>query len=275
MVSGKTTARLRRANPLERSLAALRNLCARRDSVDALLEDATQIALELLAAEFCAIVWLDETAPTLRVRARRWRDGRGADSKDDVRVIAFVTATEAAPVRVGGKERASANLERACANLEHACANLEHACANLEHACALRVSGQTVGYLYARVATKPRARATGLNLMLFDTLAEHLGVAIETQTLRQLLASRYATIALSRDGQSALDLDFLSAVRNPEQVARIIARSFYKDLRRAGFETKQILVVATELIDSLNAALRRTKAKTAQIEGGAERRPAR
>lgn len=254
MVSGKTTAGRRQASPLERSLATLRRLCERRDSVDALLEDATQIGLELLAAEFCAIVWLDDAKPTLRVRARRWRDGRDAGGKDDARVIACVTATEATPVLVNAKERASAELERTC---------------------ALRVSGQTVGYLYARAALKPRARATGLNVMLFDTLAEHLGVAIETQTLRQLLASRYATIALSRDGQSALDLDFLSAVRHPEQVARIIARSFYKDLRRAGFETKQILVVATELIDSLNVALRRTKAKTAQIEAGVERGPER
>jgi L-methionine (R)-S-oxide reductase len=97
------------------------------------------------------------------------------------------------------------------------------------------------------------------------------------------LASRYAAIALSRNGhgdaadQNAFDAQFLAAVTNPEKVARIIARSFYKDLRKAGFETKQILVVATELIDSLNQALRRTKAKTASAaaaEAGAAIAPA-
>ena len=107
---------------------------------------------------------------------------------------------------------------------------------------------------------------------MFDALTEHLSLAVETQHLRQLLASRYATIALSRDRHGdgteagALDVRFLAAVAKPEKVARIIARSFYKDLRKAGFETKQILVVATELIDSLNVALRRTKAKTTQVD---------
>jgi hypothetical protein len=246
MVTGKATkaqAGVRAANPLARSLEALRRLCDQRDSVDALLEDATQIALDLLAAELCAIVWRDETRPTLRVRARRWRDGRSAGGEDDARIIAFVAGLPEAGASKGP-----------------------------EQARALRVGGQTIGYLYLREAAKPGRGAGGVDAALFDALAEHLGFAIETQNLRQLLASRYAAIALSRDVQrdsaapSTLDGNVLAAVTHPEKVARIIARSFYKDLRRAGFETKQILVVATELIDSLNVALRRTKAKTAQTE---------
>jgi len=250
-VTGKATkarAGVRGADPLARSLEALRRLGGHRDSVDALLEDATQIALELLAAEFCAIVWQDENQPTLRVRARRWRDGRGTTGEDDARIIACVAALREARASKGP-----------------------------EQTRALRVGGQTIGFLYLREAAKPGRGPVGVDAALLDALAEHLGFAIETQSLRQLLASRYATIALSRDGQhdgvghGALDVNVLAAVTHPEKVARIIARSFYKDLRRAGFETKQILVVATELIDSLNIALRRTKAKTAQSETGAER----
>jgi hypothetical protein len=246
MVSGKATkaqAGVRGTNSLARSLEALRRLCGQRDSVDALLEDATQIALDVLAAEFCAIVWQDETQPTLRVRARRWRDGRGAAGGDDARILAFFAALREARASKGP-----------------------------EQARALRVGGQTIGYLYLREAAKPGRGAVGVDAALLDALAEHVGFAIETQNLRQLLASRYAAIALSRDVQhdgtapSALDGNVLAAVTHPEKVARIIARSFYKDLRRAGFETKQILVVATELIDSLNVALRRTKAKAAQTE---------
>jgi hypothetical protein len=251
MVAGKTTkakAGVRAADPIERSLEALRRLCGHRDSVDALLEDAAQIVLDLFAAALCAVVWRDETSPTLRVRALRSRDADATAGHDHARIVAFVTTLRQARASKGD-----------------------------EHACALRVGGQTVGYLYARDAAQPRRGATGLDASLLEAFGEHLGFAIETQNLRQLLASRYATIALSRDGQgdgleqAALDVNFLAAVTHPEKVARIIARSFYKDLRRAGFETKQILVVATELIDSLNVALRRTKAKTAQTETGAER----
>jgi hypothetical protein len=252
MVAGKTTkakAGVRAANPIERSLEALRRLYAHHASVDALLEDATQIVLDLFPAALCAIVWRDEKPPKLRVRARRWRDADAAAGvADDARIVAFVTALREARASKGD-----------------------------EHACALRVGGQTVGFLYARDAPNVPRGATGLDAAQLDAFGEHLGVAIESQNLRQLLASRYATIALSRDAQdggleqAALDVNFLAAVTHPEKVARIIARSFYKDLRRAGFETKQILVVATELIDSLNFALRRTKAKTAQTETGAER----
>jgi len=255
MVAGKTTkakAGVRAANPIERSLEALRRLHGHRASVDALLEDATQIVLDLFAAELCVVVWRDETPSTLRVRARRSRElseAGAAGTHGDARIIAFVTA-----LREGRASKGD------------------------EHACALRVGGQTVGFLYARDAANPGRGATGLDAALLDAFGEHLGVAIETQNLRQLLASRYATIALSRDAQddgleqAALDVNFLAAVTHPEKVARIIARSFYKDLRRAGFETKQILVVATELIDSLNVALRRTKAKTAQTGGTAAAR---
>jgi hypothetical protein len=226
---------------------ALRRLCAQHETVDALLEDAAQIALAVLGAEVCAIAWLDEDKPTPRLRASRRRGAQTLSAEEDARIVRFIAALRAPPERPGA--RAALGNERAR---------------------ALHIGTRTVGYLYARRA----ARGSGLDTPLLDALAAQLGMAIETLHLRQLLASRYATIALSRDGQGeageagALDVGVLSAVTHPEKVARIIARSFYKDLRKAGFETKQILVVASELIDSLNAALRRTKAKTTQTEAG-------
>jgi len=253
----------RAANPLQSSLDALRRLCAQHESIDALLEDATQVVLDLLGASYCCVVWLDEGKPALRVRARRHRVEGEQGADQDARALAFLARTGEAPA--GGDERA-------CADYERARAEYERARAEYERARALRMGEQTVGYLYACDEAKSGRRSRGVDWTLFDALAEHVEVAIETQHLRQLLASRYATIALSRSGQggaaesTALDVNFLSAVAHPEKVARIIARSFYKDLRKAGFETKQILVVASELIDSLNVALRRTKAKTTQAE---------
>jgi len=233
-------------NPFE----LLQRLCARHESIDALLEDAAQIALTLLGAEVCAIAWLDEDRPMARLRAWRRRDARPPSADDEARIGRFVAGMQAS---VG-----SASARAAPGN---------------ERARALQIGERTVGYLYARAEAKRGTRGPALDTALLDAAAAQLGMAIETLHLRQLLASRYATIALSRSGHGeggeagALDVSILSAVTHPEKVARIIARSFYKDLRKAGFETKQILVVATELIDSLNAALRRTKAKTTQADG--------
>jgi L-methionine (R)-S-oxide reductase len=256
MVARTSEAGVRAASRLQTSLAALRRLCAQHDSIDALLEDATQVVLDVLDASHCSVVWVDEDAAKLRVRARRPQLASAACGAQDARVIAFVAHAEA--TLAAGKPRARAERERARAEQERA--------------RALRIGGRVVGFLYAHAGPTRGRRTPGIDATLFDALAEHLGIAIETQHLRQLLASRYATIALSRDregegaGAGALDVNVLSAVTHPEKVARIIARSFYKDLRKAGFETKQILVVASELIDSLNVALRRTKAKTTQVD---------
>lgn len=243
------SAEARAPDPPIRPLDALRRLCAPHESVDALLADAAQVALDVLGAELCAIGWLDEDKPTVRVRAWRRRDARALGAEDEARIVRLLDGMTASGSGAGARA-AQAN----------------------ERARRLHIGSRTIGYLYARSEARRGARAPGLDLALMDALAAQLGMAVEMLHLRQLLASRYATIALSRNGQDegaeagARDVSFLSAVTHPEKVARIIARSFYKDLRKAGFETKQILVVATELIDSLNAALRRTKAKTTQVE---------
>lgn len=55
---------------------------------------------------------------------------------------------------------------------------------------------------------------------------------------------------------------FLQKAHNPDKAAKIIARSFYKELRKAGFEAKHIVVVAAEILDNLNEALRQARAKS-------------
>jgi Fe-S cluster assembly ATPase SufC len=46
------------------------------------------------------------------------------------------------------------------------------------------------------------------------------------------------------------------AYRNPEDVAKILARSFFREMTKAGFESGQIVSAATELIDQLNHRLK-------------------
>ena len=235
------------ARRAEQMLRALARFCQPCENLDALLDAAAHAAIDAFALETAAVVWIDEAAPRLRLRAQR---------------------PEAAPRSAGADHPAIACV--ACLR-EGKAGGSSH-----ELALPLSVNGQTVGYLYARAAARGGARTPRANTIDVGQLglfAMQLGLAIEAQSLRQLLASRYAPAALSRDGrdaQPARDAQFLEAVTHPEKVARIIARSFYKDLRRSGFETKQILVVASELIDNLNEALRRTRAKAVQSEAAAD-----
>ena len=128
----------------------------------------------------------------------------------------------------------------------------------------IRIHRQVVGVLHG-VLEKPPVEGELLgNPAVCKAFSEQLGFAIETQKMREMLASKYVARARQAQGQNdpgkqSLESHVLQAVRNPEKVAKIIARSFYRDLRKAGFETKQILVVASEIIENLNQTLRNTK----------------
>ncbi len=43
-----------------------------------------------------------------------------------------------------------------------------------------------------------------------------------------------------------------SAFHNPDQVAKIYAKSFYKEMARGGFGANQIISAASEIISQLN-----------------------
>jgi L-methionine (R)-S-oxide reductase len=58
----------------------------------------------------------------------------------------------------------------------------------------------------------------------------------------------------------------LTAYRNPEDVARILARSFFKEMTKTGFKPAQIVGAATELIGQLNNHLQQKKNGTGQAD---------
>jgi hypothetical protein len=123
----------------------------------------------------------------------------------------------------------------------------------------IRVNGEIVGNICIPDDAMNNRNSHPINTELYSTICAHVGFALELQHLRQMLANQYPS------EQSTLDYHILEAARKPEQAAKTIARSFYKHLRKAGFETKQILIVASEIIENLNKTLSKTKAKTADF----------
>ena len=110
----------------------------------------------------------------------------------------------------------------------------------------VRIDGRTVGV--ANVAGKV---FTETDLLLFEVVCLFIGKSIQVAQLQHLLASRFAREALAREAEGPV----LTAYRNPEEMARILARSFYKELTRAGFEAPQIVGATSEIIDQLNNRL--------------------
>jgi len=110
----------------------------------------------------------------------------------------------------------------------------------------IRIEGRTVG-----VANVAGTGFTQADLVLFETVCLFIGKEVQVAQLQHLLGSEFARQALAHDAAGPVSLSY----RNPEDVARILARSFYKELTRAGFEAPQIVGAASEIIDQLNSKL--------------------
>jgi hypothetical protein len=222
-------------------LKAFNCIYGRRQTVEVLLQQATRIVVELLDVKCCMITWLTADKGIMEVVAASYRSASGdigetiiTNDSRTAKVQEFWESWQAG--RSFQKER---NVKKLIA--------------------PIRVNGEIVGNICIPDDAVNHRNAHPLNTELYSTICAHVGFALELQHLRQMSANQYPS------EQSTLDYHIFAAARKPEQVAKIIARSFYKHLRKAGFETKQILIVATEIIENLNRTLSKTKAKTADF----------
>lgn len=95
------------------------------------------------------------------------------------------------------------------------------------------------------------------DLLLLEVICQFIGKTIQVSQLQRLLDSRFAQLALAREAEA--EGAARTTYRNPEEAARILARSFYRELSRAGFNVPQIVRAASELIGQLNIKLHSNK----------------
>ena len=121
--------------------------------------------------------------------------------------------------------------------------------------CApIPIDGKLVGVINA--ASAPGGPAFGdTELRLLEVTALFIGKSIQVQQLQHLLDSRFAQLALLQEAQERVGASVRLAYRHPEDVARILARSFFREMTKAGFESGQIVGAASELIEQLKRRL--------------------
>jgi GAF domain-containing protein len=123
--------------------------------------------------------------------------------------------------------------------------------------CApIRIDGKIVGVINA--TSSPGQPAFGdTELRLLEVTALFIGKSIQVQQLQHLLDSRFAQLALLQEGRERVGESVKLAYQNPEGVAKILARSFFREMTKAGFESAQIVSAASELIEQLNLRLQK------------------
>lgn len=126
----------------------------------------------------------------------------------------------------------------------------------------ISIDGRIIGMLCASAAIgKPAFSAADLHML--DVIALFVGKSIQVVQLQRIIESRFLQLALLQDAKAHSD-NLASAYRQPDQMARLLAKSLYREMAKAGFDSAQIISAATEIIDQLNHNLQRHSERAAR-----------
>ena len=125
-------------------------------------------------------------------------------------------------------------------------------------ACPVALAGAPAGVLNVSAPIRP-GPFSDLDLARADLAATLVGRILQTLRLQGLIDSRFAQMALAREGISDATSFLAAGAQEPGKVARMLAKSFYKEMHRCGFSFNQILHAAGEIISELDGSLSRHK----------------
>lgn len=118
----------------------------------------------------------------------------------------------------------------------------------------IQIEGKTIGVLNVN-APLGKTEFDETDAGLLSVIALFIGKSIQVYQLQNVLNSRFAQIALAHDANQAIGSVVLSTAQDPNQMAKIVAKSFYRELSKAGFASSQIINAATEIISQLSTSI--------------------
>lgn len=125
---------------------------------------------------------------------------------------------------------------------------------------AIVLHGKTVGVIHA-CGPLHQCNFSMDDLHTFNVVTPIVARSIQVIQLQNILKSRFAQLALSRTDESTIGNLTGGIVDNPNQIAKILAKAFYREMLKAGFDFNQILFAATEVISELTTSLRKHSAR--------------
>lgn len=219
-------------------------------SLDDCLQQQATLTAQLLGAGSCSIMLLNSGAPgqlrmTVHARYGTLPDAALASSVGQGEGICGRVLASGEPLLV--EDIAQSELAALAQGREGIGGSLM---------CApLRIDGKIAGVI--NVAGSSAGPAfTDSDLQMLNIIALFIGKSVQVQQLQRLLDSRFSQLALLQEARDQVQDKVRLAYRNPEDAAKILARSFFKEMTKAGFESGQIVSAATELIEQLNLKLK-------------------
>ncbi|WP_322042162.1 hypothetical protein [Paraburkholderia sp. J67] len=123
---------------------------------------------------------------------------------------------------------------------------------------AIEMQGKVIGVIRAH-QRQPARCFDADDLQLFGLLALVITRSIQVIHMQHILKSRFAQLALTRSTERTIGEIVAESAQSPNQMARILAKSFYREMISAGFSFNQIVYAATEVISELTDNMRKHK----------------
>ncbi|ESQ10185.1 MAG: GAF domain-containing protein [Thiohalocapsa sp. PB-PSB1] len=120
------------------------------------------------------------------------------------------------------------------------------------------LSGQVIGVINASLPRDAECFARS-DLDLLEVFALFVGQSIQVFQLQRLSESRVLQMARLLEQREGSEQKPISP--DPARVAKIVAKTFYRELRQAGFGTNAIISVATEVLGLLETNLQKHRAR--------------
>lgn len=125
-------------------------------------------------------------------------------------------------------------------------------------ACPVPLAGLPAGVLNISLPID-RAGFSSADQANAELAALLVGRAIQVGRLDRMLDSRFAQMAFTLEGTTDACSMIALSTHEPDKVAKMLARAFYRELRHCGFTPNQIIHAAGEIISELTSSLNRHK----------------
>ncbi len=123
---------------------------------------------------------------------------------------------------------------------------------------------RTIGVM--NLSGHPEAAPFGdADLTLANIVAALIGRSVQVEWLGKLVRSRIAQASLARESHEVA-MRLTDGSLPPSRLAKILAKSFYRDLAAAGFSSGQIVEAASEIIGQISGDLSRFSRHTQRME---------
>ena len=220
-------------------------------SIDEKLAQLATMTARLFNAEICLLLLLESGEPPEN-RFKLYSGYRPLPATVYAQWVKKAEAIARKAVAAGGPlvEEYSVACHPGAMNREEAG---PRECMIASHIC---IEGRTIGVV--NVASEKNSRLFNAeNMQLLGVVSWFVGQSLQVVQLESLLISQFALMAVAQEAQYTLGNALAVASQRPEQLAKMLAKSFYREMVKVGFNSAQIINAAAEIVSQLSDNLQK------------------